>query len=555
MQSTAVDLIEPFFAPAATDLIDGLIGQYNANRQKIDQITELMQSSMGTVVHYFVSGNSGERQIGDSLAADRIFQREGAVAALNADYWNRALRLTDVLDVMPQSRRNEWFDQIRHPQGKKKRHGTWEKNEPVEWEVPPLPDFQEETVRDTLAELLTARSRFFAERVDGIFRSLSRAHVTNRPEGFYKRMIIARALNDFGSVEHRTSGVINDLRCVVARFMGRDEPKYGVTDMVIKAASHNPGQWMDVDGGALRLRVYNGVGTAHLEVHPDMAWRLNAVLASLYPLAIPSEFREKPKRKPREFRPILRPLPFGVVTMLAAMREAIEPIPGDFQRRCRALPLTRAFQGFDRDKDEEAEAGRVLEAIGGVREGRPGCEFFRFDYEPAYVLDEIVCSGCVPDSRSHQFYPTPEGLARQAVAWAEIGGEDLCLEPSAGIGGLAGFMPKDRTYCVELSALHCKVLEAKGHQTWQGDFLAMPAAPRFDRCVMNPPFADNRAQLHLQHAAAMLKPGGCLVAILPASHKGKDVPGFACEWAGPYANEFAGASVSVVMLKATKQSR
>ena len=37
-------------------------------------------------------------------------------------------------------------------------------------------------------------------------------------------------------------------------------------------------------------------GTAHFEIHPDMAWKLNCVLASMHPMAIPAEFRQKPKQ-------------------------------------------------------------------------------------------------------------------------------------------------------------------------------------------------------------------------------------------------------------------
>jgi hypothetical protein len=51
----------------------------------------------------------------------------------------------------------------------------------------------------------------------------------------------------------------------------------------------------------------------------------------------------------------------------------------------------------------------------------------------------------------------------------------------------------------------------------------------------------------------MLAAAGRLVAILPASAKGKDVlPGLALEWSRVYENEFAGTSVDVVILVATR---
>ena len=111
----------------------------------------------------------------------------------------------------------------------------------------------------------------------------------------------------------------------------------------------------------------------------------------------------------------------------------------------------------------------------------------------------------------------------------------------------------DRTQCVEISALHCKVLEAKGYSVAQADFLQLPANGPFDRIVMNPPFSEGRWKAHLQHAASMLKQGGRLVAILPASAKNRDVlTGWTVEWSRVFDNEFAGASVSVVIMVATR---
>jgi hypothetical protein len=52
----------------------------------------------------------------------------------------------------------------------------------------------------------------------------------------------------------------------------------------------------------------------------------------------------------------------------------------------------------------------------------------------------------------------------------------------------------------------------------------------------------------------MLAPTGKLVAILPSGAKNRDglLPGFTKEWHGPFDGEFAGTSVSVVMLVANR---
>jgi hypothetical protein len=540
---------EAFFAPVSSDMIDGLIGQYQHEKKNIQAVAEFMGGEgAGSSLHYFIEGNKADSD--RFYGFERMFQIEGAIACLNATYWQKALNLTDVIDCMPQKRRDEWFEQIRNPLGTKRDKYS------KDYIIQPLPEFSDETVRATIGELLLSRQKFFSERVDGIFRSLSGTHVTNEPQGFGKRMIIAGVLCSYGMVNHSKAGYINDLRAVIAKFMGRDQPSYGSSDDMIRAASRNPGQWMPIDAGAMRIRVYNGVGTAHLEVHPDMAWRLNCILASLYPAAIPPKFRQKPTKTPKDFVMMGRLLPFAVVSALAQMETAIEPIPGDIRGRMQKIENSRRFR-YDIDKAVRDEVDRVLQSIGGVKMSINAYSYFNFDYDPSSVIDEIVCSGCVPDHKSHQFYPTPQSLASMAVDLADIQHGHQCLEPSAGMGGLADFMPKDKTQCIEISELHCKVLEAKGYKhVYCGDFLTTGCTvSNFHRIVMNPPFSEGRWQAHLKHAATKLAHDGKLVAILPASAKGKDdlLPSnFACEWTKIYDNEFAGTSVSVVILVANK---
>lgn len=538
-----VDDSAEFFAPMASDLIDSLIGEYNGIRRRIEALAAAVRGEQcAGVLHYFVEGNVKEQRYSMPTTVDALFAVEGAVAKLNASYWDRALRMTDVIDYMPQKRRDEWFEQILNPLGREKNRHT---SEP---ELPPLPEFEEATVRSTLGHLLASRSQFLAERVDGIFRALSRTHVTNQPQGFSKRMIIA------GVHGYQTHGHINDLRCVIAKFMGRDEPKHGATQPVITAAGRHNGEWMAIDGNSLRIRVYGGVGTAHLEVHPEMAWRLNAILASLHPLAIPAEFRTRPKRakKIKDFELFDRPLPFAVIALLAGMRAVHEKVKDVWPERHITIHNARQFDYGDKDKVAQAEAEKVLAAIGGVQQKG----HWQFDYEPTEVLDQIICSGCIPDQKSHQFYPTPSAVAEFAASVADIEDHHGVLEPSAGIGGLADYLPKLQTTCIEISSLHCQVLEAKGFKAIEADFLKWaPGQSQADRIVMNPPYSEGRWQAHLQAAADMLKPNGRLVAILPASAKGKDLlPGWSMEWARTFDNEFAGTSVSVVVLIAQRAS-
>lgn len=537
-----LDIIDPadmgteFFAPSTTGAVELLLAQHEGLRRQIGEIAGFMAAKLdGGAIDYFLEGNRSEERGRRSLelSARQLFDEAGAAKALDAAFWSKALSLTDVLDAMPQKRRTEWHEAIRTHQ---------------------VPAFDAETVRSTLAALLADRSKFFAERVDGIFRGLSGEHVTNSPAAFGKRMIVARMITSYDTIDHDRAGLINDLRAVIAKFMGRDEPHYASTQPVVQRLRGRWGEWVPIDGGALRIRLYKK-GTAHLEVHPDMAWRLNQVLASIYPLAIPPEFRTKPKRRVREFEMLRRPLPFQVVDALASMEEATHRVP-EAERRgfrdegYRHLRNTRRFK-YGATKDGRAGAEEVLASIGGVKQPEG---HWLFDYEPGEVLSEIVVTGCLPDQKAHQFYPTPGWLAEKLVDAARIGDTDTVLEPSAGMGGLADLLPQGRTECIEISPLHCKVLEAKGHQVTKIDFLAIDAPLKFDRIVMNPPFSEGRWQAHLQHAASMLRTGGRLAAILPSGAKTKAaelLAGMDIEWHGQFDDAFPGASVSVVMMTAT----
>lgn len=557
-----------FFAPASTDLLDSLLGQYKQLRSDIVMMGELVQKHHVSV-HHFLNGNKGDRDRSHKSVTD-LFQIPGAIASLNAEFWQKALRMTDVYEYMPNNRREEWNEQILNPQGVKAprisdydlRHGAEQK----EWTVEPLPDFEEEVVRPTIMALLNSRHQFFSERVDGIFRALSGEHVTNRPEGFGKRMILARVFDDYGNIEYKTAGYIQDLRIVIAKFMGRDEPHMSATNDALRATRRRTGEWFTLDGGALRVRTYLK-GTAHLEVHPEMAWRLNCILAQLYPLAIPPQFRQKPKRKLKDFVMMGKPLPFAVLGELAGMKvEKHTPWRADRWEEPRqpltTNPFNRAFgYGSTYDKTARSQAEKVLESIGGVKVmagPQQNIAIWEFDYEPGNVLDEIIASGCIPDQQSHQYYPTPDNLAELAESILEIGPEHKCLEPSAGQGGLAKYMPADRTTCVEISKLHCTVLEAKGFNVQQADFIAWADTvkyPIFDRVLMNPPFSEGRWLAHVEAAASLVQKGGRLVAILPSVARNKDIlPGWDLSWTQVYDNEFGGTSVSVVILKADRKA-
>ena len=501
-----------FFAPSTTSPIEYLLNDFEKEKVTIDEVAIFMQKKdVVATLPYFKQGMN-ERQYSSAW----VFDAESATKALSAKYWGKALAVTDVLDFMPSKKRDEWKEQVSSMQ---------------------TPAFEAETVHATLKTLLAQRMDFLAEMVDGIFTGLSREHITNRPEAFCKRMIIDCVCDAYSSYGDRKIGLIHDMRCVIAKLMGRDENvPYCTTRSLIRIAQTDLGQWFNVDGNAFRIRVYKK-GTAHLEINQDIAYRLNQILAYLHPMAIPAPHKKRPNKKPAKgFELMERPLPFAVLDSLSLVT-----INGN------TLSFTRSYFA---DKHVHAEVCDVLMALGGVRDG----DNFVFGYDIRPILNHVIASGVMPDQKTHQFYPTNSDLARKIVENADIQSDDSVLEPSAGQGGIIDAIGDcGGVTAIEASGLHCKILAKKIGDTNVicGDFLKLNL-DQFDKIVMNPPFSQGRAKAHVQHAVTMLAEGGRLVAILPASFYGKDiVDGMTHKWHGIHDNEFARTSVSVAILELT----
>lgn len=54
--------INQFFAPVSSDLIDGLVGQYQQSRSRIECVAEFMATEVGSVLDYFIEGSKSEWQ-------------------------------------------------------------------------------------------------------------------------------------------------------------------------------------------------------------------------------------------------------------------------------------------------------------------------------------------------------------------------------------------------------------------------------------------------------------------------------------------------------------
>lgn len=157
----------------------------------------------------------------------------------------------------------------------------------------------------------------------------------------------------------------------------------------------------------------------------------------------------------------------------------------------------------------------------------------------------------------------------------------LC-EPSAGHGALVdAFARKFREVfphnpllidCVEMDPYNAEILQQKGYNVAEGDFLEFRAEQEYDLVLMNPPFSLKGMKDcyvdHVNHALSMLSSNGELAAIVPQSllqaedEKRHDLmsrivrAGGIVDLEGPFNNKDtfreSGANVSTIGLYLTK---
>lgn len=120
------------------------------------------------------------------------------------------------------------------------------------------------------------------------------------------------------------------------------------------------------------------------------------------------------------------------------------------------------------------------------------------------------------------YFPTPEPLGYKMVEWANIGEGDSVLEPSAGHGAIARYVPQsNELVAIEPSMRLFAKLQMKagglGRKFQNETFEAYHISNKHDTIVMNPPFghAGATAIAHIEKAFGHLEEGGRMVAIIP----------------------------------------
>lgn len=302
--------------------------------------------------------------------------------------------------------------------------------------------------------------------------------------------------------------------------------------------------------------------TVHLEVHPSVSYRLNRMLAHIYPNAIASSSRSKPKNKNKDFVLENDLIAFDVLNELSKLSAARAYLGEDkpVNDRWRVIPNSLSFQYGDHDKAVRLKAEETLERLGGSKIGDGRSPYWQFDYDPSETIKDVILYGKIPNDKSFQFYPTGSSLAEIAFVLANEGSNDdmKWAEPSAGNGALADLMPRDRTTCFEISSVRCSILRAKGYSVVEGDFLSTSDLyeGKFARVLANPPFSQGRSLAHLDAASRIVESRGVLVMILPASLRNQTLlpeSEWDVDWSDVYENQFENTGVRVAVLRARRK--
>ena len=190
---------------------------------------------------------------------------------------------------------------------------------------------------------------------------------------------------------------------------------------------------------------------------------------------------------------------------------------------------------------------------------------FYGDVLPDATDDDPAPSQSTALAKDLQFYWSPPDVVAAALDYADILKPNqysyrsqmpayLVLEPSCGYGHILDEIDArgSKGLGFECHAGRAAQAKAKGHRVVTGNFLEQVPAPQFDKVVMNPPFYGRHYAKHVRHAYKFLKPGGTLVAILPATarYDHDEVTG---EWRDLPVGSFAeaGTNVPTVLLRMT----
>jgi hypothetical protein len=181
------------------------------------------------------------------------------------------------------------------------------------------------------------------------------------------------------------------------------------------------------------------------------------------------------------------------------------------------------IQSFE--ESDTYEPGHEGEGKGGKERDKAANDAItEYDRAKTFYFGQQKKNSRTKAQEGADYFATPEPVGLKMVQWLDARGGESVMEPSAGHGAIARWLPDNtsRTAVEPSFALRSKlalVMEMKetGDRILSGTFEDHHVSNKYDGIVMNPPFgtAGRTAVDHLAKAATHLRDGGRIVALLP----------------------------------------
>lgn len=175
------------------------------------------------------------------------------------------------------------------------------------------------------------------------------------------------------------------------------------------------------------------------------------------------------------------------------------------------------------DESDTYAPGHEGEGTGGKQiDAAQNNALTEFDRAKSFYWAQQKKNSKTKAQEGKDYFATPEPVGLKMVQMLDArGGEDL-LEPSAGHGAIARWMPANvnRTAVEPSTILRSRLMLAMNpteDRILDGNFEDLHIGNKFDGIVMNPPFGvgGKVAMEHLAKAYGHLRPGGRIVALIP----------------------------------------
>lgn len=210
---------------------------------------------------------------------------------------------------------------------------------------------------------------------------------------------------------------------------------------------------------------------------------------------------------------------FSKMAERSGMVEAIAM--GEKARALQASINAAYEESQDGDGWKKYLPGSKTEGTGGrAQDYARSQEMSAFDKAKSYYFAQQKKTSSSKSREGNDYYATPEPLGAKMVEWADSKANESMLEPSAGHGAIARWMPANTNNTVvepSYNLMPKLVRSTPSPKAINGTFEELSLVNKFNGIVMNPPFGTGgkTAIEHLAKAFRHLSDGGRIVAIIP----------------------------------------